>query len=271
MSARLYGAALLAALAPLAVHAQTAPAAKPVVVPAPAQPALDPARLAAAEKVVAKLVPQGVYKRMLGDNFGNMMGAAMDSIGNMPALQLVQLTGIELSEAQKLGEGTVREVLEIYDPAWQKRMTASTSAFSSVMGRVAGQMEPAVRKALARAYAREFSIAELAEMDRFFATPAGAHYAAKSLEITMDPEMMTAMTEVMPQMMEAMPEITKEMQAVEASLPKARKYSELSPAEQKRLQELLGVDAETLEAAETADAMTDDVSEDLAAELEATP
>lgn len=261
MSARLVAAALAAGLlVPMTAHAQTEPAAT-------TQAAPDPARLAAAEKVVGRLVPDGVYKRMLGDNFGAMMNAAMDSVGNMPLQQVVQLTGIDSEEAAKLGEGTLREVLEIYDPAWQKRTTATTTAFSGMMGRIAAQVEPVIRKALSRAYAREFALAELQEMDRFFASPAGAHYAAKSLEITMDPEMIKAMTEIMPQMMGQMPDMAKEMEAVEKALPKQRSYAELSPAEQKRVAELLGVDAATLEGA----APDGDDADTAADAIEATP
>jgi hypothetical protein len=249
------GAIAAAILLSAPAWAQTAPAAAPQLATPFAAP-MEPARLAAAERVVAVLVPEGVYQRMLGQNFSQMMSAMTDSIGSMPAQRLVQLTGLPEEDVAKLGEATVDEVLAIFDPHWHERMTGATDAVGGVMSRMMTKVEPAIRAALARAYAREFNAAELAEMQRFFASPAGAHYAAKSIEIMWDPEMIKAMADMAPQMMEQMPELTAELAAAQKTLPEPRKFKDLTPEEQKRAAALLGVDpADLLAASEALETM----------------
>lgn len=234
---------LLAAafLVPAAGHAQTAaPAAVTTAAP-------DPARLAAAKEAIAKLMPQGLYKRMLGTSLNGMIDSMMGTMGDMPIRDLVRMTGISEDEAKTLGPGTMHEVMDIYDPHWNERMKLMTHAMMNEMGDFMGGFEPRVREAMARAYAREFSLTELQEMNRFFATPAGGHYATRSMELFMDPEMMKSMTEMMPEMMKAMPDILAKAQAAIKDLPPARTNKDLTPEERKKIASLLGIDADKLD------------------------
>lgn len=229
------GALLLACATP--ALAQTAPGAAPA----------DPARLAAAQTVVAKLVPAGIYKRLMGTSFDQLIETMTDSMREMPINELVRLTGIDKQDAAALGEGTIGEVMDVYDPRWNDRMKLGTRAMADSMAEMMVEMEPVVRGALARAYAREFSAAELAELGRFFATSAGSHYADQSLALSMDPEMVKAMSDLMPRMMEHMPDLVARAEAATRDLPKPRTNKDLTPAERKKLAGLLGVDARTLE------------------------
>jgi hypothetical protein len=239
MRAPLIAAAALLALSGTAASAQTAPA--------PAATAADPARLEAARRVVDKLVPVGTYKKMMADNFGPMMDSIMDSAGDMPLAEVIRMSGISAEDAAELGEGTIRDVMDIYDPHWNERMKLTTDAVAGAMGEWMVKVEPGVREALTRAYAREFSLEELNELARFFSTPAGGHYAAQSMAIFMDPEMMKAMTDMMPEMMKDMPALMEKVEAAAKDLPEPRKNSDLTPAERKKLAQLLGVDPATLE------------------------
>ncbi|WP_448662809.1 DUF2059 domain-containing protein [Sphingomonas sp. CJ20] len=233
-----------AALAmPAVAAAQTAPVVTVVVPPAP----IEPARLAVAQRVVAKLLPAGIYKRMLGENFRKMMERMMGAAGDMPLKQVVRLTGVDEAEASKLGDGTLGEVMAIYDPHWQDRTNRMMDLFTALMTDLGTEMEPSLREAMSRAYAREFTAAELAEMDRFFTTPAGAHYADQSMALSMDPEMVEAMQKMVPTMMERMPAIVEKMQVTEKDFPPARKNKDLTPAERAKVARLLGVDPKTLE------------------------
>lgn len=65
------------------------------------------------------------------------------------------------------------------------------------------RIEPNIRTALARVYARRYSLTELAELDAFFATPTGMRYASDSLTIMNDPEMTATMATVMEDAMAA--------------------------------------------------------------------
>lgn len=227
-------------------HAQTKPAAAPTAQAAPAAP-IDPARKAAAERVVGKLVPKGIYKEIFETVFSQVTDQVFGQMGELPVAQVAKLGGLSAEDAKALGNAKLGEIMAIYDPAWRDRQKRMMQAFAGGMAEIMVKLEPAMRDALARAYAREFSAEELAELDRFFVTPAGAHYAAQSLMIAMGPEMTKATTEMMPEMMSAMPVLIQRAEEAAADLPPARKIDDLSPAERKKLAELLGVDPEKLE------------------------
>lgn len=229
-------------------HAQSnAKAPVPAVATVPLAAPIDPARMAVAERVVGKLVPKGIYKQMFDTVFTQIVDQAFGQMGEMPIGQIAKLGGLSDDQAKALGDVKMREIMEIYDPAWQERQKRMMQAFAGGMADIMVKLEPAMRSALARAYAREFGVEELTELDRFFATPAGAHYAAQSLVIAMGPEMTKATSEMMPEMMSAMPVLVQRAQEATADLPPARKLDDLSPAERKKLADLLGVDPETLE------------------------
>lgn len=233
-------AAALLALPGPAAFAQTAPSAQ-------AAPAADPVRLAAAKEVVGKVLPQGIYKRVLGTTMNSMMDSMMGSMGKLPMREIMRMTGISEEDAKSLGEGTIDEVMEIYDPHWQERMQLTMHAMTDAMSDLMASMEPRIREALTRAYAREFTLAELQDMARFFASPAGARYANKSMELFMDPEMMKTMTEALPEIMKQMPAIFERATNATKDLPKPRTNKDLTPEERTKLAGLLGVDPKTLE------------------------
>lgn len=229
---------LAAIAAPVpAAQAQTAAPAAPV----------DPARLAMAERVVTVVFPKGFYRQAMGASFDQMMAAMTDAMGDIPIDDLVRLSGASAATVKALGPAKLKEVMAIYDPRWQERMRLGIDAMRGSMVDVMESMEPSMRSALARAYAREFSTADLAAVEAFFATPAGRHYAEKSLLMFMDPEMAKSMGEMMPKLMEQMPELVAKAEAATKHIPPARTNKDLTPAERAKLAALLGVDASTLE------------------------
>lgn len=236
-------AALLSAAPLCAQQATPAPAPATPVTPAPAADAtpIDPARLAAATSVVAKVFPVGTYKRLMGASMQQMMGTMTDLVGAMPLREVAALGGLEPDKAAELGEGTVAEVMAIYDPAYRERMRIGTTGVTDALSEVMTGFEPSVRTGLARAYARKFSAVQLAELDRFFLTPTGSFYAAESMGLYMDPELMKEMMAFVPEMFEQMPKLMAGVQAKTDALPKPRKIAELTPAERTRLAALLGV------------------------------
>lgn len=193
--------------------AQTAPAQSAVPAPTAAAAPLDPARLAVAEKVVAALVPDGIYVKMMRDQFPRMMDAMM--------AQMMGKTPAELGMPENGADGgkTMREAMAGADPHFEERMQIMTRVMGEEMGAVFEKIEPRVRAGLSRAFARKFTIEQLDAQNAFFATPAGKAFANEYLTTFMDPEVIQEMMTAMPEMMKVMPEIMKKVEAATAHLP----------------------------------------------------
>ncbi|MGE4323299.1 MAG: DUF2059 domain-containing protein [Sphingobium sp.] len=188
--------------------------AAPPPAPSPAAtadaPAPDPARLAAATRAVAALVPEGIYVRMMRDQFPAMMDAMM--------VQMMGMKGEDFGQKDADGK-TMAELTRESDPAFEERMKIMTGVMSRELGTVMGEMEPAVRAGLSRAFARRFTVGQLNDMNAFFATPSGKAFADDYLLMFADPEMTREMAALTPRMMRAMPEIMKKAEAATAHLP----------------------------------------------------
>ncbi len=234
--AQMFGAAMLA-LTSLAAHAQDkAPAAAPIA----------PAQLDAATLVVAKVFPVGTYKRMMGETMDKIMGSMMDGMMDMPIADIARLGGLETEKVAEMDKSSIAEIMAIYDPHFRERTQIGMRAMMDSMTGVMNDMEPRFRAGLARAYARKFSAAQLADLSRFFDTPTGSVYAAESMLLYMDPEVMGEMQTMMPEIMKRMPDMMKAMKDATAHLPPARKSSELSKAEREKLARLMGVKEQDL-------------------------
>ena len=191
--------------------ALTAPAlaqSAPVPVAAP-----DSARLAAAEKAVAALVPKGIYMKMMRDQFPRMMDAMMAQMMGKTAAEL----GIPRSGSDD-GK-TMREAAASADSHFEERMKIMTRVMGEEMGVVFDKIEPRVRAGLSRAFARKFTTQQLNEMNVFFATPAGSAFASEYLTTFMDPEVIQEMMAAMPEMMKVMPAIMAKVEKATAHLP----------------------------------------------------
>jgi hypothetical protein len=225
-------AATMLALAPLTAQAQDkAPAPAPIPV----------AQLDAATVVVAKAFPVGTYKRMMGQTMDKLMGGMMDSMMDMPVAELAQMGGLSPDKIGEMDKTSLAEIMAIYDPHFRERSQIGMRAMMTSMTGVMEQMEPRFRAGLARAYARKFSAAQLADLGRFFDTPTGSVYAAESMLLYMDPEVMGEMQTMVPELMKKMPDMVKAMKDATAHLPPARKQSDLTDAERAKLTALLGV------------------------------
>lgn len=224
------------ALAPLVASANdTGPAAA-----APAQ-AIDPVRLDAARRTVDLIFPEGTYAKMMRESVNAMLGPMLESLGSLPVYQVAQLTGMPVEDAKKLGDGTVAEVMAIYDPAYRERAESSMRAVMKRMTGIMSKVEPDVRAGLARAYAKRFDARELGELNAFFTTPTGRRYAAESMMMFLDPELMQTMQKMVPVMLQEMPAIEQAAKAATANLPLPRTTCDLTEAEKTRLVKLLGL------------------------------
>lgn len=211
------------------------------------------ARLPQAEAVVARIFPPGTYARMMDETMEPMMEAIMGSMQRVPLAQLAAIGGLDESDVAEMGDARLGEVLAILDPAHEQRNAIFAQVTSEMVGALMQRIEPSYRAGLARAYAVRFERSDLVELDRFFQTPTGGRYAAESMLIFADPQVMSAMNEVMPAVLEMMPAMIENLQERSAQLPEPRRLFDLTDDEIERLSRLLGVPVEDVRAAAASD------------------
>jgi len=240
-------ASLLTTAALLIAAPAVAQTAAPAVASPAAQVAPDPATLAEARLVVAELIPPGTYKRMMSGTMSGIMDNMGDAMKAMPLKQIAELGGLDPKEAAALDKVDIAKIMAIYDPHWQQRMSLQMGAMFEAMGDFFTTLEPELREAGAHAYANHFTLTELQDLDRYFATPTGAKFAAQSMTVMTDPAMMNEMKAMMPKMMAQMPKFIEAAQKATASLPPPRKIEDLTPAQKADLAKAIGVDVTKLQ------------------------
>ncbi len=233
----LFAALALGLSVPAWAQSDPAPAAPPA---AAAETPIDAARLAAAAPVIDKVFPIGTYARMMNGSMDAIMGSVMDGVGKLPMRDLAKIGGLSEDELKGMGEGTLKDMMEIIDPVYQQRMDLFMKTMMGEMTTVMSQFEPAVRDGLTQAYAKHFTPEQLADLGTFFATPTGQDYAANSMLLFMDPAVMAKMQELTPALMQQMPAIMGKVEAATAGLPKPRTYKDLTKSERAKLAKLLG-------------------------------
>ena len=163
-------ALLLAIASPVCAAAQTAPVAA-----AAAEP--DPARLAAARALLAKIMPPDRIDAMIDQ----MMRPMMDNLRNAMA-QSPQLQAAFVKNPQ------AKTVLNAFVDDELKHSIALTK-----------QAMPTMLDAIARGYARRFTVAQMHDVSAFFDTPSGKLYAEQAPTIMADPDVLATQRAVMEQ------------------------------------------------------------------------
>ncbi len=201
-------------------------AAPPAAAVPPARPAVgatDPARLQLARAAVDHIWPVGTYARMMKGTFEQMMDSMMATMLDMPMQDMVSgfiPQGEDGEQARKeLGNASMRELAAKADPHFEERFRITNRVMMSEITTLMTQLEPALREGLSRAYAGRFSAEQLTDLNRFFATPTGRVYAAESMLLFTDPEVMKLMAKATPELMKAMPAMYKKVEAATAHLP----------------------------------------------------
>jgi hypothetical protein len=217
------GTALFAFAMPVA--AQTEDAKAPV-----AATPVDPARLAIAQKTVGKLIPAGTYKRMMKDMMDGMAGGLIQQMLGMDASTIAAAAGTNEGADAVKGK-TLGELAAEKDPNFKERMDISMKVMFTEMGALMNDMEPVVRDALSKIYARKYSAKELTDMNAFFATPSGSAFAGNFMATFTDKEMIDASFGMMPKLIDAMPGIMKKVEAATAHLPPVPKADTGTAAE----------------------------------------
>ncbi len=216
-----YLIALAVASTAAPVLAQTpVPSPAPAVSPAPAALApIDPARLAAARQTIDYAWPLGTYHRLMSST---MFDSFADTFLDMKLADLMPpgMAGPKGANPQE-ANATFRDMVAKGDPYFEERIHTVTRVLTTEMAPVFAQVEPDLRDGLARAFARRFTVEQLGDMNRFFATPTGRDYAAQSMLMMMDPEVIKSLIKAAPAMAQAMPQISAKLDAAMKQLPPA--------------------------------------------------
>jgi len=184
--------ALLASSASLAAAQPPAAVQAPAVqtVPAAAQPAADPARLAAARRLVDEAIPQSLLERAI--DAGVQHAAAQESR--------------DPEQARR-------------DPHLAERTRITARVVAEEATRILREIDPTLRSLLADFYARRLSLAELEEGARFYASPMGRRFYEGAINVALSPEYDRAMRALAPQAEWAMEGADRRYLAATADLP----------------------------------------------------
>ncbi|MFZ5726928.1 MAG: DUF2059 domain-containing protein [Pseudomonadota bacterium] len=239
-------------------------------------PPIDPARLAIAEQTTAALIPAGSIEKMLDNLYGRMFRTLMGEFGGQSDLMLSIKTGVESDKIAALDDATKGQIADLFDPHRKEREEQITRVVMPLIREALADMEPPMRAGLAKAYARRFTGAQLADVNAFLATPTGQLYASEWMALQADPEVMVAVVKAVPPLitkfMDRAPEIEKDFK----ELPKEKQLADFDDKELAKLARLMKVDvsalkeqrdmwnADTMDATDTAD--SDDHAVDAAAD-----
>lgn len=199
----------------LAVLAASTPA---VVQTATPLPDASKAQEAAAVQVVDRLWPLGTYRRIMDGTMSKMVDSMMQSMFGMKASDMVPAHGKDVAR-DDTREKTLAELVEEKDPHFRERMKITMDVMMREMVPLMEKIEPSIRESLARIYARDYSEAQLTELNAFLSTPTGRQFGSKWMMSFVDPEMVANMAKIAPTMMQEMPAIMKKIEVATAHLP----------------------------------------------------
>ena len=209
-------------------------------------PPIDPARLTLAQRTTAALIPNGSIEKMVDNLYGKMFKTIMGEFGGQSDLLLSIKTGVETEQIAALDEATKGKVADMFDPHRKERDEQITRVIKPLISEALADMEPPMRDGLAKAYARKFTGAQLADLNAFLATPTGNLYAGEWMALQADPEVMVAVIKAVPPLVtkfiDRAPEIEKDLK----ELPKEKQLSDFDDKQLGKLAKLMKVDVSVL-------------------------
>ena len=187
----LSGLILAASLAVLPTVAAAQAAPQPVAAP------VDPERLASAKALMDQIMPPATRNQMISSVIQSMMGTMMNALRQDPDIAAVEAD----PKAQPVFDSFLRRQQEQIT----QQMVANL---------------PGMLDAMAHAYARRFTLAQLHDMAVFFATPSGQAYLSQAPTIMGDPDVAAWMGDLMRSSKQRMPgeiaRLVAELKALDA-------------------------------------------------------
>ncbi|HVQ09881.1 MAG TPA: DUF2059 domain-containing protein [Allosphingosinicella sp.] len=185
-------AALLLGLPLPAIASQAPPPAQSPRSSAPAPGIPDPARLAAAARVVDLMMPPGSMRQLMSDFVPDM-----DMVLAQTAAQLgIDTQGMSPEERARAVEARGAQ----RDRHFRERLRITMDVSQRVMTDIMAELEPDMRRIMVTMMARQFDRAELGELLAFMTTPTGGKYARLALTMGRDPAWQEMMTLMIPRM-----------------------------------------------------------------------
>lgn len=200
-----FGIAVLLAFTPVAALAQDVPS------PTEAAAPVDPARTAAAERVAARLWPDGTWQRQMDGMMDGLFSTVMGSLGDTTSGLAESMFGKDSKEARQAANP--RAAAAGNPAADPENMDRILQSMVRAMGPIMAEIEPQIRAGIAASAARRFTTLQLVELDGFFGTETGAAFASQAMVMFTDREVMQATIAMMPRLMEEMPRIMEEVSA----------------------------------------------------------
>jgi hypothetical protein len=204
--------------------------------------AADPAKVEVATRIVARLIPNGSYRKMSTGLMATIVDQMTTQIIATPVRNFAAMMKIPAENVAKLGPETMREVAAIIDPAFDTRLRLSSEAMYAANVDQMSHFESMMSEGTAIAYANRFSSVELADIERFFKSSSGSVYAMQVAEIPHDPAIMLRIQKSMLSTVDSIPVLAEKARAATASLPPPKKIADLSAADITKLAALLGVE-----------------------------
>lgn len=149
------------------------------------------------------------------------MEGALNAMLDMTPGNLPGGGGAESARTGSDGQ-TMRQIISKRDPHFEERMRIMRRVMGEEAARRGALLEPEVRMELARAMVRRFSLAELKDINAFFATASGGRFAAEVFDLWNDPEVTRSMMQKMPDLRRERAEMWAKIEAATAHLPKPR-------------------------------------------------
>ncbi len=162
-------------LAMIALLASGAPAVAQSAPTAPAQPALDPARVAAARILVDHIFPPATREQLI--------------IG--------MVTPLTENIRQAFARDPKFADAFLHDPKMKALLDSFIEKQFAQSKALIVENLPTMVEAMSLAYARRFDLNQIRDIDAFFATPSGRAYLAGSFTIMSDPDIQAWQRDVM--------------------------------------------------------------------------
>jgi hypothetical protein len=143
----------------------------------------DPARLAAARDLIEELMPADQREQMITAMLSPLMANIRQAVATSP--QFATASG---------SDPAMKAIMDRFLERQHQRTIATMRAGL-----------PGMIEAMTRAYARRFSLEDLAAYRTFFATPAGRRYMREAATIMSDPDVADWQRSLMTQSMAAIP------------------------------------------------------------------
>jgi len=184
--------------------------------------AVNPQRLALGREIANAFWPDGTMQKMMSQMSGVQMGMMKGMFDKTP-------NDLGIKDAKE-PDKTLGQLIREEDPHFEERAAITNRVMMEEIGKLMGNFEPQMREALARLYAKRFTLAELNDMATFFRTSSGKSFGAQLIPMMADPDYVSAMTEMMPRLMQAMPAIAEKVKKATAHLPPPPKRKEKADA-----------------------------------------